>query len=83
MDARSLFYIGVILGLSGGIVLTIIVVKVRSLFSSTEVKKLSKEKKNLEKRLHEKDKYIDEMIGHAEKLAHDFGTQKSADENHS
>ena len=83
MDAQSLFYIGVILGLIGGIVLTLIVVKVKSLFSSTEVRKLRREVMDLEKRLHEIDRYIDEMIGHAEKLAHSFSAQKSADKNHS
>jgi hypothetical protein len=79
MDPKTLFYIGIALGLIGGVVLTLIVVKVKSLFSSSEVKRLSREKKNLEKRLQEKDRYIDEMMGHAEKLAHNFSTQKLSD----
>jgi uncharacterized membrane-anchored protein YhcB (DUF1043 family) len=83
MDAKTLFYIGIILGLIGGIVLTLIFVKVKSLFSSSQVRRLSREKKDLEKRLHEKDKYIDEMMGHAEKLAHNFNTQKLSDGKHS
>jgi len=76
MDAKTLFYIGIIFGLVGGIVLTLIFVKVKSIFSSGEVRRLSREKKDLEKRLQQKDKYIDEMMGHAEKLAHNFTTQK-------
>lgn len=79
MDPKTLFYIGIILGLIGGVVLTLIVVKVKSLFSSSEVRRLSREKKNLEKRLQEKDKYIDEMMDHAEKLAHNFSSQNLSD----
>ncbi len=83
MDAKTLFYIGIIFGLIGGIVLTLIFVKVKSLFSSSQVRRLSREKKDLETRLQEKDKYIGEMMGHAEKLAHNFSTQKLSDERHS
>jgi hypothetical protein len=83
MDAKTLFYIGIILGLIGGIVLTLIFMKVKSLFSSSEIRRLGREKKELEKRLQEKDKYIDEMMGHAEKLAHNFSAQKRSDGNHS
>jgi hypothetical protein len=79
MDPKMLFYIGIILGLIGGVVLTLLFVKVKSLFSSSEVRRLSREKKNLEKRLQEKDSYIDEMMGHAEKLAHNFSTKKLSD----
>ena len=78
MDAQTLFYIGIILGFIAGAALTMIVVKVKSLFSSSEAKRLKQEKKALEKRIQEKDKYIDQMMGHAEKLAHDFSTQKSS-----
>ncbi len=78
MDPKTLFYIGVILGFIGGIILTLIVVKVKSLFVSGEVKRLRKEKRDLEKRLQEKDKYIDEMMEEAAKLARDFRKQKSS-----
>ena len=82
MDAQALFYIGIILGFIAGAVLTMIVVKVKSLFSSSEVKRLTQEKKALEKRIQEKDKYIDQMMGHAEKLAHNFSTQKPSNGKH-
>jgi len=49
------------------------------LFSSSEARRLRQEKQALEKRLHEKDKYIDEMMGHAEKLAHNFKNHKSSE----
>ncbi len=78
MDPKTLFYIGVILGFIGGIILTLIVVKVKSLFVSGEVKRLRKEKRDLEKRLQEKDKYIDEMMEEAAKLARDFRKQRSS-----
>jgi predicted PP-loop superfamily ATPase len=76
MDSKTLFYIGITLGFIGGIIATLIIVKVKSLFASGEVKKLRHEKKTLEKRLQEKNKYINEMMGHAEKLAVDVGKQK-------
>lgn len=82
MDAKTLFYIGIILGFIAGVVLTLIVVKVKSLFSSSEVKRLTQEKKGLEKRIQEKDKYIDQMMGHTEKLAQNFSTQKPSDGKH-
>ena len=72
MDERTLFYIGIFLGFVFGVVLTLIVVKVKSLFSSTQVRELRQEK----------NKYIDEMMGRAEKLAHDFGKQKRDEGNH-
>jgi hypothetical protein len=82
MDAKTLFYTGIILGFIAGIILTLIVAKVKSLFVSSEVKKLRQEKKGLEKRLHEKDKHIDEMLGRATKLAQDFSKQKQSERNH-
>jgi hypothetical protein len=79
MDEKTLFYIGVLLGFIGGVILTLIVVRVKSLFASSEVKKLRQEKKGLEKRLQEKNKYIDEMMGRATKLAQDFNRQKHSE----
>jgi hypothetical protein len=79
MDAQSLFYIGIVLGFIAGVLLTMIVVKTKSLFSSSETRRLRQEKQALEKRLHEKDKYIDEMMGHAEKLAHNFKQHKNSE----
>jgi sensor domain CHASE-containing protein len=76
MDSKSLLYVGIILGFLAGILLTMVAVKVKSLFSSSETRRLRQEKQALEKRLHEKDKYIDEMMGHAERLAHDFKNHK-------
>lgn len=81
MDAKTLFYIGIILGFMAGVLLTLIVVKVKSLFSSSEVRRLTQVKRSLEKRIQEKDKYIDEMMGHAEKLAHDVSARKPPDDN--
>jgi hypothetical protein len=81
MDAQSLFFIGIILGFLAGVLITIIGVKTKSLFSSSEVRRLRQEKQALEKRLHEKDRYIGEMMGHAEKLAQDFSAHKSSQGN--
>ena len=76
MEAKALFYIGIALGFLAGIIGTLIVVKVKSLFASTEVRRLREEKKALQKRLQEKNRYIEQMLGHAEKLANDFSRQK-------
>lgn len=81
MDAQTLFFIGVILGFLAGVLVTIIGVKTKSLFSSSEARKLRQEKEVLKKRLREKDKYIGEMMGHAEKLAQDFNAHKSSQGN--
>jgi len=77
MEAKALFYIGIALGFLAGIIGTLIVVKIKSLFASTEVRRLREEKKALQKRLQEKNRYIDQMIGHAENLANDFSRQRS------
>lgn len=82
MEEKTLFTIGIVLGFIGGIVLTLIIVKVKSLFASGEVKRLRKEKKALEKRLEQKNKGIDEMMGRAEKLAQDFSKQKPGETDH-
>ncbi len=76
MEPKTLFYIGITLGFIGGVILTLIVVKIKSLFASGEVKKLRHDKKGLEKRLVEKNRYIDEMMSHAERLAHNLGKGK-------
>jgi hypothetical protein len=82
MDEKTLFYIGLILGCVAGILGTLVVVKVKSLFTSGEVRRLRHEKRNLEKRLQEKDKYIHKMLGHAERLAEDFSKQRGTWSDH-
>jgi uncharacterized membrane-anchored protein YhcB (DUF1043 family) len=79
MDSKSLLYIGIILGFLAGVLLTMIAVKMKSLFLSSETRRLRQQKQALEKRLHEKDKYIDEMMRHAENLAHNFKQHKNSD----
>jgi len=82
MDPTTLFYVGLILGLMGGTLGTLVFVKVKSLFVSNEVRKLRHEKKILEKRLQEKDRYVNQMLGHAEKLAHDVSKQSRTSKDH-
>jgi len=82
MDATTLFYVGLILGLTAGALGTLLFVKIKSLFVSNEVRRLRQEKKVLEKRLQEKDRYVDKMLGHAEKLAQDFSKQRETGKNH-
>ena len=47
MDATTLFYVGLILGLITGALGTLVFVKVKSLFVSNEVRKLRQEKKGM------------------------------------
>lgn len=82
MDAKALFYIGIILGFLAGIILTLVIVKVKSLFVSGEVRRLRQENKTLEKRLQEKNKYINGMMSHAEELARGFNKQRQNEKNH-
>jgi hypothetical protein len=82
MDAKTLFYIGIILGFLAGIILTLVVVRVKSLFVSGEVRRLRQENKTLDKRIQEKDKYINQMMGHAEELARGFNMQRQNEKNH-
>ncbi|MBW2057335.1 MAG: hypothetical protein JRH07_09520 [Deltaproteobacteria bacterium] len=76
MEPKTLFYIGITLGFVAGVVATLIVVKVRSLFASAETRRLRQEKGILEKRLQEKDRHIDSMMGHAERLARDLSKNR-------
>jgi hypothetical protein len=82
MDAQTLFYVGLALGFIAGTLLTLFVVKIKSLFVSSEVRRLRQEKRSLEKRLLEKNKHIDDMLGRAAKLAQDFSKQKRSEEDH-
>ncbi len=72
MEAKTFLYLGIALGFIAGVILTVVIMRIRSLFVSSEVRRLRQEKKVLEKRLQEKNRHIDEMMGHAEKLAQDF-----------
>ena len=62
-------WIGLALGVVVGIVGTLIYGKIRGLFAKSEAAKLRQENRTLKQRLEKKDKHIQEMMYHTEKIA--------------
>lgn len=63
------FWIGLALGIVVGIVGTLLYGKIRGFFAKSEVAKLRQENRTLKQRLEKKDKHIQEMMYHTEKIA--------------
>lgn len=62
-------WIGLALGAICGVLGTLIYGKIRGLFAKSEVAKLRQENRALKQRLEKKDKHIQEMMYHTEKIA--------------
>ena len=62
-------WIGLALGAVIGVAATLIYGKIRGLFAKSEVTRLRKENRTLKQRLEKKDKHIQEMMHHTEKIA--------------
>jgi uncharacterized membrane-anchored protein YhcB (DUF1043 family) len=62
-------WIGLALGTVVGVGATVLYVRVRGLFARSEISRLRKENRSLKQRLEKKDKYIQEMLYHTEKIA--------------
>ena len=63
------FWIGLALGAAIGVVTTLLYGKIRGLFSKSEVTRLRQENRTLKQRIEKKDKHIQEMMYHTEKIA--------------
>jgi hypothetical protein len=63
------FWIGLALGVVIGVVATLFIGKIRGFFAKSEVAKLRQENRGLKQRLEKKDKHIQEMMYHTEKIA--------------
>jgi gas vesicle protein len=63
------FWIGLALGVVCGAAGTLIYGKIRGFFAKSEVTKLRQENRTLKQRLEKKDKHIQEMMYHTEKIA--------------
>jgi gas vesicle protein len=63
------FWIGTALGAVVGLAGTVIYGKIRGLFARSEAAKLRQENRTLKQRLEKKDKHIQEMMYHTEKIA--------------
>lgn len=71
------FWIGLALGVVVGVVGTLIFGKIRGFFAKSEVAKLRQENRTLKQRLEKKDKHIQEMMYHTEKIAAGLAGQAS------
>jgi gas vesicle protein len=71
------FWIGLALGVVVGAIGTLIFGKIRGFFTKSEVAKLRQENRTLKQRLEKKDKHIQEMMYHTEKIATGLAGQAS------
>ena len=74
-------WIGLALGVVVGIVGTLIYGKIRGLFAKSEAAKLRQENRTLKQRLEKKDKHIQEMMYHTEKIAAGLADQADRKKN--
>lgn len=70
-------WIGLALGTVLGVAATLLYGKIRGLFAKSEVTRLRKENRTLKQRLEKKDKHIQEMMHHTEKIAEGLTEQAS------
>ena len=75
------FWIGLALGIVVGTVGTLIYGKIRGFFAKSEVVKLRQENRTLKQRLEKKDKHIQEMMYHTEKIAAGLADQTDRKKN--
>jgi len=75
------FWIGLALGAVAGVVATLIYGKIRGLFAKSEVAQLRQENRTLKQRLDKKDKHIQEMMYHTEKIATGLAEQANRKKN--
>ncbi len=63
------FWIGLAIGAVLGAAVAFLYGKIRGFFSSSEVTRLRQENRTLKQRIEKKDKHIQEMMYHTEKIA--------------
>ena len=74
------FIVGLILGIFVGGLGVYAMVKIRGWFISSEVRRLRQENRQLQKRVEQKDRYIDEMLKQAGEVAKEM--QKGRTKEH-
>jgi gas vesicle protein len=77
-DPRFYFWVGLVIGAVVGVAATLLYAKIRGLFASSEIGRLRKDNRALKQRIEKKDKYIQEMLQHTEKIAAGLAEQSSA-----
>jgi gas vesicle protein len=76
------FWIGLALGAVVGAVTVFLYAKIRGFFAKSEVSQLRQENRTLKQRLEKKDKHIQEMMYHTEKIAAGLVEQDNSRTNH-
>ena len=76
-NPRFYLWIGIAIGAVVSAAAAFLYAKVRGFFSGSEVKRLRQENRTLKQRLEKKDKYIQEMMHHTEKIAAGLAAQSS------
>ncbi len=77
MEIRALdFFLGATLGTALGVVLTLVVIRVRGWLGRSETSRLKSENRSLKRRLAEKDRHIGRMITETERLAERLGQSR-------
>ncbi len=83
MEIRVLdFFLGVALGLVLGVGLVWLVGRLRTWMGRSEVGRLTKENRELKRRLAEKDRHVSRMMQEAERLAEKLAQDKAAAQDH-
>ena len=71
------FWVGLAIGAVIGVAVAFLYGKIRGLFANSEVARLRQENRTLKQRLEKKDKHIQEMMYHTEKIASGLAEQSS------
>ena len=74
-------WLGLALGAVIGVGATLLYGKIRGLFSRSEVTRLRQENRTLKQRIEKKDKHIQEMMYHTEKIAAGLADQANRSNN--
>ena len=76
-DPRFYFWVGLVLGAVVGLGATLLYAKIRGFFAGSEIARLRQENRALKQRIEKKDKYIQEMLHHTEKIAAGLAEQSN------
>ncbi len=68
-DSSFYFWVGLAIGAVIGVAVAFLYGKIRGFFASSEDTRLRQENRTLKQRLEKKDKHIQEMMHHTEKIA--------------
>ena len=79
-DPSFYFWVGLAIGAVIGVAVAFLYGKIRGFFASSEVTRLRQENRTLKQRIEKKDKHIQEMMYHTEKIAAGLAEQKQQED---